>query len=75
MRVYLLEDINQDITVFSSYSAMVTHIENNFGSFKVHEYSSKVVGCISLTDDSRLHYKTYDVIGEHSVTTDKIEFK
>lgn len=75
MRVYLLEDMNQDITAFSSYSSMVTHIENNFGSFKVHEYSSNVVGCISLADDSRLHYETYDVIGEHSVTTDKIEFK
>jgi len=72
MRVYLLEDMNHDITVFSSYSAMLIHVKTNFSNLK---FIDKSIGRVVIDGDFDLWYKVFDVIGEHSVTTDKIEFK
>lgn len=86
MRVYILkasksDGIEHTESAFSSYSAMLTWLKEkyNFES-EITEYSSELHGLFKdkllwFCNSYSLRYEAFDVIGEHSVTTDKIEFK
>jgi len=82
MRVYILiSSCNGDECidkVFSSYSAMLTWLKEikSFES-ELFEFSDESGGAFKEKHLNKyfLRYEAIDVIGEHSVTTDKIEFK
>ena len=73
--------------VFASYSAMLHYISNSFttmsgeavGSLSTYQTYSDHHFDGDFLDvhgaECRLKYTEYEVVGEHSVKTDKIEFK
>ena len=87
MRVYILkaDDTEHQYVegVFASFSAMLTWLKvtYNYISETGHRSDAESGWFIDKSKldglgriDYKLFYTTYDVIGEHSVTTDKIEF-
>ena len=69
MRVYVLESETLDTTVYSSYSAMITHLKQEYGNYEEDQYR-KDSGRITLIDGTNyehiMYYEAHDVLGEHS---------
>ena len=78
MRVYILESETLGTKAYSSYSAMLSHIKQEFGYYEEDQYSNQERGCITLIDDTNyehvMYYEALDVIGEHSAKTDTLVF-
>lgn len=78
MRVYVLESETLGTTVYSSYSAMLTHLKQEYGDCEEDQYNGKDRGCINLVDginyEHTMYYESHDVIGEHSAKDDKLAF-
>lgn len=79
MRVYVLQLKDKDVElqgVFASFSAMTTWLKDEYNYSSEVFFENKDVGVFENDlDGCVVGYLKYDVIGEHSVTTDKIEFK
>lgn len=77
MRVYVLESDTLGTTVYSSYSAMLTHLKQEYGVYEEDQYG-KDSGRITLIDDTNyehiMYYEAHDVLGEHSAKDDKLAF-
>ena len=81
MKVYILyaystESYPYVMSVFSSYSAMIVWLD------QIYHYKSEIdsAGYFKeqlIIDEMKfsIYYKAFDVIGEHSHTTNKISFK
>lgn len=78
MRVYVLESEILGTKVYSSYSAMLSHIKQEYGDYEEDQYSNQERGCITLIDDTNyehvMYYETHNVIGEHSAKTETLIF-
>lgn len=79
MRVYVLESDTLGTTVYSSYSAMLTHLKQECGDYEEDQYSGKDRGCITVTNDEEgfgyvMYYVAHDVLGEHSAKDEKLVF-
>ena len=77
MRVYVLESETLETTVYSSYSAMITYLKQEYGDYDEDQYG-KDSGRITLVDGTNyehvMYYEAHDVIGEHSAKDDKLAF-
>ena len=77
MRVYVLESETLETTVYSSYSAMLTHLKQDYGAYEEDQYG-KDSGRITLIDDTNyehiMYYEAHNVLGEHSAKDDKLVF-
>lgn len=77
MRVYVLESDTLGTTVYSSYSAMLTHLKQEYGVYEEDQYR-KDSGRITLIDGTNyehiMYYEAHDVLGEHSAKDDKLAF-
>ena len=78
MRVYILESNTLGNTVYSSYTAMLTHLKQEYGDYEEDQYSGKDRGCITLVDHANheyiMYYEAHDVLGEHSAKDEKLVF-
>lgn len=78
MRVYVLESDTLETTVYSSYSAMITHLKQKYGSYEKDQYNRKDRGWITLVDGTNyehaMYYEAHDVLGEHSTKDEKLAF-
>lgn len=78
MRVYVLESETLETTVYSSYSAMLTHLKQEYGSYEEDQYNRKDRGWITLVDGTNyehaMYYEAHDVLGEHSAKDEKLAF-
>ena len=61
MRVYILESDTLGTTVYSSYSAMLTHLKKEYGDYE------EGFGYV-------MYYEAHDVLGEHSAKDEKLVF-
>ena len=77
MRVYVLESDTLGTTVYSSYSAMLTHLKQEYSHYEEDQYG-KDSGRITLIDDTNyehiMYYEAHNVVGEHSAKDDKLAF-
>ena len=78
MRVYVLESETLETTVYSSYSAMLTHLKQEYGNYEEYQCNGKDRGWITLVDGTNyehaMYYEVHDVFGEHSVKDGKLSF-
>ena len=78
MRVYVLESDTLGTTVYSSYSAMITHLKQEYSHYEEDQCSGKDRGWFTLVDDTNyehtMYYEAHDVLGEHSAKDDKLAF-
>lgn len=78
MRVYVLESDTLGTTVYSSYSAMLTHLKQEYSYCGEDQYNRKDRGWFTIVDGTNyehaMYYEVHDVLGEHSVKDDKLAF-
>ena len=78
MRVYVLESETLGTTVYSSYSAILTHLKQEYGNYEEYRCNGKDRGWITLIDGTNyehtMYYESHDVLGEHSAKDDKLVF-
>lgn len=79
MRVYVLESETLGTKVYSSYSAMLSHLKQECGDYEEAQYNNQERGRITFIDDTNyehvMYYEALDIIGEHSAKTDMLVFK
>ena len=84
-KVYILKSVDWELNkytegVFSSFSAMVTWLKNEYGyESELDESSNEIYGVFkketnleSLMETFKLHYEVHDLIGETSHKTGKL---